>query len=345
MRTFIFLVLALTLGSSVESAASTLEHTSNDSVAATAQLQWRMMREPGTFAPAGWSAEEVPALTRVQAVRMGLRIDEWVDERFDPIKGKAAAARYYNEDVEVPELTRLLASEGGMLLSDIADAADKPLRVLETSNPHLRRDVLPQGVTLYGTEVVLEEGRMKELAQKQEAYQNALAVQYNKRRTQVLSFMPDPSSHSAITYTVRSGDYLGRISSKTGASVEQIQKWNRIKGNTIYPGQKLTVWVPKTSENSVAQHVAAQNVAPAPAKTSVAVASTELAKDAGGKYITYEVKEGDTLWGIAQKFPGVSADQIQAWNKVDALIKAGEKLKINTQTISDYSPDKYPSTL
>jgi len=64
-----------------------------------------------------------------------------------------------------------------------------------------------------------------------------------------------------------------------------------------------------------------------------------------GEYITYEVKPGDTLWGIANKFPGVSAENIKTWNKVDALIKAGERLKINTQTITDYSPDKYPSTL
>ena len=62
-------------------------------------------------------------------------------------------------------------------------------------------------------------------------------------------------------------------------------------------------------------------------------------------YITYEVKPGDTLWDIAKKFPGVSADNIKTWNKVDELIKAGEKLRIQTQTISDYSPDKYPSTL
>ena len=62
-------------------------------------------------------------------------------------------------------------------------------------------------------------------------------------------------------------------------------------------------------------------------------------------YITYEVKPGDTLWDIAKKFPGVSADNIKTWNKVDELIKAGEKLRIQTQTISDYTPDKYPSTL
>ncbi len=344
MRTNFLLFLALSIGSSVDLSATTSHATAVDTVAEVTTHDWSLSRAPGTFDPAGWSTADIPALTRVQAVRMGLRIDEWVDERFDPIRGKAAAAKYYGEHFDAEALPQLVAAEGGMLLSDIADAAKAPLRVLESANPHLRRDVLPEGVTLYGTTVQLEVEQMKELAQKQEEYQTALAVQYNKRRTQVMSFMPDPSSHSAITYTVRSGDYLGRISSKTGASVANIQKWNRIKGNTIYPGQKLTVWVPKKSEKAVAQRVASKpEVNKVAAETAVATA-TEQPTDQEN-FITYEVKAGDTLWGIAQKFPGVSADQIQTWNKVDALIKAGEKLKINTQTISDYSPDKYPSTL
>jgi len=126
--------------------------------------------------------------------------------------------------------------------------------------------------------------------------------------------------------------------------VSDLQKWNRIKENTIYPGQKLTVWVPSEKRESTLVAATAPNkptevpepAADAPKKEVLALA---------GEYITYEVKPGDTLWDIANKFPGVSAENIKTWNKVDALIKAGERLKINTQTITDYSPDKYPSTL
>ena len=32
----------------------------------------------------------------------------------------------------------------------------------------------------------------------------------------------------------------------------------------------------------------------------------------------------------------------KSYNKMDALIKAGEQLKIPTQMITDYSPEKYP---
>jgi membrane-bound lytic murein transglycosylase D len=182
------------------------------------------------------------------------------------------------------------------------------------------------------------------LIEEQNSYEEGLLAQYEKRKKQVLSFMPDPSTHEAITYTVRSGDYLGRISATLGVKVSDLQKWNRIKENTIYPGQKLTVWVPSEKRESTLVAATAPNkptevpepAADAPKKEVLALA---------GEYITYEVKPGDTLWGIANKFPGVSAENIKTWNKVDALIKAGERLKINTQTITDYSPDKYPSTL
>jgi membrane-bound lytic murein transglycosylase D len=66
---------------------------------------------------------------------------------------------------------------------------------------------------------------------------------------------------------------------------------------------------------------------------------------AAGHSISYKVKPGDTLWSIARQFPGVSADNIQAWNKVDGVIKPGEILKIYTASIRDYSPENYPSSL
>ena len=302
-------------------------------------LDWSMERQVGTFEPAGWSCSELPALTRVQAVRMGLTVDEFVDERFDPVKGKIAAAQYYGNIVKPNLMPELVASQAGLLLSDIAAEAGVPLRVIEARNPHLRRDVLPVGAVLYGVDAVFSSELISELAAKQVVYSEALVVQYERRRKQVLSFMPDPSTHSVSTYTVRNGDYLGRISAKTGASLEELRKWNRINGNTIYAGQRLTIWIPK---NKVPNPLTVAAVEVRPKEPE---AKKELASLQTSDYVIYEVKLGDTLWGIAQKFPGVSADNIKVWNKVDLLIKAGEKLKINTQTISDYSPEKYPSTL
>ena len=301
------------------------------------QLQepsWSLKGEAGSFAPAGWSHDEVPALTRVQAVRMQLEVNTLVDERFDPVKGKNAASKFYAFGEDMLEADALIISSGSVLLEDLAAAADLPLRVIEENNPHLLRDVLPKGASIYGLGIALTAMDALAMVERQESYTANLKTQYEKRRKQVLSFMPDPTTHSASTYVVRSGDYLGRISSRTGASVSDIRKWNKLKGNTIYPGQKLTVWMPKGKE------VQPDKVAVAPKKEEKKELATESTAD--GSFLTYEVKPGDTLWSIAQKFPGVSADNLKSYNKMDALIKAGEQLKIPTQMITDYSPEKYP---
>ena len=301
------------------------------------QLQepsWSLKGEAGSFAPAGWSHDEVPALTRVQAVRMQLEVNTLVDERFDPVKGKNAASKFYAFGEDMLEADALIISSGSVLLEDLAAAADLPLRVIEENNPHLLRDVLPKGASIYGLGIALTAMDALAMVERQESYTANLKTQYEKRRKQVLSFMPDPTTHSASTYVVRSGDYLGRISSRTGASVSDIRKWNKLKGNTIYPGQKLTVWMPKGKE------VQPEKVAVAPKKEEKKELATESTAD--GSFLTYEVKPGDTLWSIAQKFPGVSADNLKSYNKMDELIKAGEQLKIPTQMITDYSPEKYP---
>jgi len=298
------------------------------------ESSWSLKGEAGSFAPAGWSHDEVPALTRVQAVRMQLEVNTLVDERFDPVKGKNAAVKFYASEAELHKADALVIESGSVLLEDLAHAADLPLRVIEENNPHLLRDVLPKGASIYGLGIALTAMDALSMVERQESYTANLKTQYEKRRKQVLSFMPDPTTHSASTYVVRSGDYLGRISSRTGASVSDIRKWNKLKGNTIYPGQKLTVWMPKGKE------VQPEKVAVAPKKEEKKELATASTTD--GSFLTYEVKPGDTLWSIAQKFPGVSADNLKSYNKMDALIKAGEKLKIPTQMITDYSPEKYP---
>lgn len=45
-----------------------------------------------------------------------------------------------------------------------------------------------------------------------------------------------------LTYTVKSGDYLGKIASKYNVSVKDIKKWNKLKNDKIREGQKLKIY-------------------------------------------------------------------------------------------------------
>jgi membrane-bound lytic murein transglycosylase D len=53
-------------------------------------------------------------------------------------------------------------------------------------------------------------------------------------------------------------------------------------------------------------------------------------KDKKTKEILYQVRKGDTLLKITQKFPGVTISDLKKWNNIKGeILKPGMKLKIN----------------
>jgi membrane-bound lytic murein transglycosylase D len=105
-----------------------------------------------------------------------------------------------------------------------------------------------------------------------------------------------------VRYKVRSGDYLGKIARRYGVRVSQIKRWNGLRSNNLKIGQRLTIYPRKPVTNSK----------PSTPKTTVS--------SSGRK--TYKVKSGDSLWSIAQKFSGVSVQNLKDWNDI-----SGNKLK------------------
>ncbi len=55
---------------------------------------------------------------------------------------------------------------------------------------------------------------------------------------------PTPATSSATEHTVAKGDTLYNISKRYGITVAELQKWNKIKGNSIKLGQTLRVVAP-----------------------------------------------------------------------------------------------------
>ncbi|PKA82930.1 membrane-bound lytic murein transglycosylase D [Ulvibacter sp. MAR_2010_11] len=109
-----------------------------------------------------------------------------------------------------------------------------------------------------------------------------------------------------IRYKVRSGDYLGKIADKYGVSVSQIKRWNGLRSNTLKVGQRLTIHPGNSA------------------------ASTKAAVSESGNAKIYTVKNGDSLWSISQKFPGVTVQNIKKWNDISGTnLKPGMKLKIS----------------
>ena len=127
------------------------------------------------------------------------------------------------------------------------------------------------------------------------------------------------SSQQRISYKVKSGDYLGRIASRYRVSVNQLKKWNNLRSSNIRVGQILYIYpngsYPTTTSSSSASKSSS--------KTS---ASNSKPKSSS---VTYTVKSGDSLYKIAKKYPGISADNIKKANGLkNDNIRPGQKLRI-----------------
>ncbi len=122
------------------------------------------------------------------------------------------------------------------------------------------------------------------------------------------------------TYTVKRGDSLGKIASRHHTTIANIKKWNGLRRETIVPGQRLRIYSGKgPSSSSVA--------------SSKGSGSSHPATTSKGGYVTYTVRKGDTLYSIANKFPGVSLNDIMRLNGLTrkSKIYTGQKLKIKKQ--------------
>lgn len=115
------------------------------------------------------------------------------------------------------------------------------------------------------------------------------------------------STPTVSSYTVKAGDTLYGISNTYKVTVDNLKKWNNLKSNNLFVGQKLNI---QSGTN-----------------VNVGTPSTPTVETK-----TYIVRKGDTLYGISRS-EKVSVADIKKWNnlKSDAL-NVGQKLSINGST-------------
>ena len=345
----------------------------------------------GQFHKSGWWMLSYPV-----ALKYGLRIDENIDERHDPVLASAAARRYYDDlyknfndedlailafvtsPIEAKSAAHAMASGAALkaeheaLLTEIKSlrasfnwlikrmpftvtVENEPLKALELErdiqveilleelgiglddfmryNPMFTGDVVPGN---YNRSIVLPESQVAKynkdsVEYKSVMFKDAEIAALWEKRERIKSNIPNPDKYTAKIYKVRSGDNLGSIGDKFGVRVSNIKTWNNLRTDVIYIGQKLTVYVPKGSTVS-----APKEVKPKPQLKENKVAQTKATKLEtlkSGDVVIYKVKSGDTLWSIARQYPGVSADNIMAWNGISENIRIDQELKIKKSEI------------
>jgi membrane-bound lytic murein transglycosylase D len=151
---------------------------------------------------------------------------------------------------------------------------------------------------------------------------------------------PDIKGKTKMLYSVKSGDNLGYIAEWYNVPLSQLRYWNNIYRNTIYVGQKITVYV----EPDKADHYSRvnkmtfaekQSISGKPVPVNNITAQPSLSQSPGdGDFEYYTVRSGDTVWDIAKKYSGVSVSDILALNNLNdaGKIKVGQRLRIRRKS-------------
>lgn len=124
-----------------------------------------------------------------------------------------------------------------------------------------------------------------------------------------------------LIYTVKSGDNLAGIAATYKVRINDLRYWNDISRNNIKTGQHLIVYIPKKQLNDN------NTISKTSPDTMIPVKGNMNEIDG---FIYYQVKNGDSLWKIANQFPGVSDLDIIKWNNISRpdKIKPGQTIKI-----------------
>ncbi len=166
-------------------------------------------------------------------------------------------------------------------------------------------------------------------------------------------------------HIVRSGENLGVIAKRYRCYISQLKRWNNLKSNTIYPGQKLIVYgggsqvaqstnyTKRSNEKSTHIVRSGENLGLIakrykctitdlkewnnlrkstifPNQKLIVYAPAAFKAPEGAKFLYHTIRKGDTLWDIARAYDGVTVDQIKRLNNIrnTKRLTPGKKIKI-----------------
>lgn len=209
---------------------------------------------------------------------------------------------------------------------------------LEALNPMYRRGVIP-ATENKAYPIVLPHEKTFEFIDKDTAVFAYEREKYFPNNTLVNPsssssgyFVPsDVQGKAKIVYTVKSGDTVGGIAAKYKVRINDLTYWNNIRRNLIRIGQKLAIYVPEKDKDKYANNTTSKSTGN---KSSLKASSVNLNTASDAEFELYTVKSGDNVWDIAQKFEGVTTDDILQLNNIsnERGLVVGQKLRIRKKT-------------
>jgi membrane-bound lytic murein transglycosylase D len=223
----------------------------------------------------------------------------------------------------------------------IAHNLDIEINLLREINPMYRRDVIPATPdSPYPLKLPRELiDRFIDFEQQIFAWERDKYFPNNQIKNPsqtAYHYVPvDVQGKSRVYYTVKSGDNVGYIAEWFNVRASDVRYWNNIRRNLIRVGQKLVLYVPEGKEKHYNQinNMSFKEKQATIGKAVSTTIKTQTTPPIDPSYEYYTVRRGDNLWEIAQKFPGISASDIQKLNNMgnSSSLDIGQKLKIRKQ--------------
>lgn len=251
---------------------------------------------------------------------------------------------YYNELNIVPSPPKFkdveidtVAIKYNTNLKTISDFFGIPYEDLKFLNPQYIKDIIPSSEHQIYCIRIPKKYQMQFYSKEKAFYDTILTKRLHSIDTNAtIKNVPiTQNTGNVIYHKVQSGQTLSTIAAKYRVNVSDIKRWNNLKSNMIYVGQKLKIYTssppPKTS--STASTNATANTSTTNTTNTSNQSSSTSTKT---QNIVHIVKSGETLSAIASKY-GVSVENIKKWNNLSSdKLSIGQKLTINptTQTSS-----------
>jgi len=257
------------------------------------------------------------------------------------------AVNYYEEHrirplpLNIPVSTDTIMVNKDIHLNQISEVMGIPLGELRALNPQYRTGLVPGSAKpLSLTLPVSHLGDFIDLNDtirnyKPDVYLSRINLTGDPSRS---VYVPvDVKGKTRLLYTVRDGDNLGYISEWYRVGLSDLRYWNNISRNTIRVGQKLAIYVdPSKSDyyskvNTMTFAEKQQMIGKTASSNPVASAFMSVPD---GEYVTYTVRNGDTIWNIVKMFDNVSTTDVLTLNSISdpAKIKVGQILKIKKKS-------------
>lgn len=262
---------------------------------------------------------------------------------------------YLFHEVDTVRVTDVLSFD------QVAEKYQVPLDDIRFLNPRYKKGIIPanDGKTHYMK--LPFDVATKFLADKEEiyAYKTARGIAKEKLLKEI------EKANSRRLHIVRSGENLGLIARRYRTSVSRLMAWNNLRSSMIYPGQKLVVYPGNQFSSSGSDQLAkssnglhvvrrGETLGLIASRYHVRVSQLKTWNNLRSNLIRvnqklyvkppsntesttshqyYTVRAGDTLWEIAQRFPGVSVTDLKRWNNITNTRKIykGQKLRVTPQ--------------